>query len=135
LEREWGPRSGVPPLASYTGFRDFHTVLAALRARLPPCNALTAHTHRLDWCVWLDAVPRPRSGAETTPHSHPPPPRVSTLRRGSFGKVYRAQHKRSKEVFAVKVMNRDRIKASSIFREYNVLGEEMTLVRSAPLAL
>ena len=41
--------------------------------------------------------------------------------KGSFGTVFRATHRRTGEVVAVKVMDRAKIKASSIYREFNVL--------------
>jgi len=43
------------------------------------------------------------------------------LGKGSFGNVYRGRHKRTREEVAIKVMERGKIKATSIHREYNVL--------------
>jgi serine/threonine protein kinase len=43
------------------------------------------------------------------------------LGKGSFGDVYRAISRRNGELVAVKLMDRSKIKATSIAREYNVL--------------
>ena len=47
--------------------------------------------------------------------------RGSLLGKGTFGTVYRCQHKREKVWRAVKVIDRQRIKGTSIFREWTVL--------------
>jgi serine/threonine protein kinase len=46
---------------------------------------------------------------------------AEVIGKGSFGTVFRATHRRTGEAVAVKVMDRGKIKASSIYREYNVL--------------
>lgn len=47
--------------------------------------------------------------------------RSHVYRRGSFGNVYAATHRSSGGEYAVKVMDRSKIKATSIHREWNVL--------------
>ena len=42
---------------------------------------------------------------------------------GSFGKVYRASHRKTHSSVAIKVLERKSIKASSIYREWSVLEE------------
>jgi serine/threonine protein kinase len=43
------------------------------------------------------------------------------LSRGSFGNVYKAVHKKSHKEVAIKIMDRGKIKPTSIHREWNVL--------------
>jgi len=63
------------------------------------------------------------SNAAASPHC--------PLCRGSFGNVYTARHKKSGKQFAIKVMDRVKIKPASIVREYTVLeavGEHPSVV-------